>query len=217
MAPRPPHEPPSGAPVTADDVISWFGKAGRGLTSTDPDVMVIVDTINAVNMAGAFRKLSQSPPPPIGDEEAYDRARRIRVSLSDLRKHLPWLLDQHSEGPELPEVALLRQLKNIVDTLFISARYLFPSRQSSDLWEHQHNALVEAIERVLRSAGRRRLSCKAKGPLAKVVGHAFKAIGHKSHEPTAVESFLKRRTQPDRRARRRRARAAQKRRLGGAK
>jgi hypothetical protein len=190
-------------PVTAEDVISWFTDAGRadGLTSIDADVMVIVHAINVLQM------LSQLP--PVGNEEEYDKVRWIRRSLSDLREHLPWLVDRYKRRfsggrlvMELPEAALLRQLKNIIDVLWsgasgpapsMPARYLFSSRQGrkSNPWK---DALVAAIERAWRSEeGRHELSVKPEGPFVKVVRRAFKAIDGKDHKPGAVASFLRER------------------------
>jgi hypothetical protein len=190
-------------PVTTDEVIGWFTDAGF---KTPAPMSVESEHFAAevkiiVNMVNTLQKLLRLSPL---DKKASAKVRLIQVSLNNLRKHLPWLLDQ-----KLPEAAILSELKNTIDVLWtLPVRYLFPSRQGpkvrtgpSGPWEPHSNALVAAIERACGSAGRRRPSwCKEDSPFVKVVCRAFKAIDNKDCEQSTVASLLNRRRHPKKKA-----------------
>jgi hypothetical protein len=189
--------------VTADEVAGWFADASRKHVPTVGlhNLEVLVARVNA--MRGLRHRARRDELLP------WDEARviQIQTALRDLHANLPWLLERNGwsapNEPELPEADLLRRLADLLelaklDELFAAGPYLFrpPARgRPRAQWHADADALVEPIEQAWKSAGRRKLSRKADGPLVRVLCRALAAIDGEEHTPAAVASALQRQRQ----------------------
>jgi hypothetical protein len=183
--------------ISSAEVKGWFSVHGKKLAGGDVELIV-----KLVNAQRVWARRPRDRVKENRDEVDIQKAREILATLRNLqsllrhlRSDLPWLRDTHSKTEPEAEVTLcLSLLVDAVSDLRTVAPHLFePPAQGrpSATWRIVAHQLKGPVEKALRKAGLKDVSCGDNSPLVTVTRLALEAIGEPPVDKSTVARELR--------------------------